>query len=141
METTFPSRFRTAVFQTFILSGMTLICPRTDPLSLHVSSALMYNLRLHPQKHTTVRYRSFSFTALLHQIPTHCFNPNSSESSVSLTLLIAPHSSCYQIITRQLQMFIMFSFNCDKQHESVGEEPRVCPAVGFFPLSFHVFGI
>lgn len=102
---------------------------------------LMYNLCLHPQKHTTVRYRSFSFTALLYQIPTHRFNPNSSESSVSLTLLITPRSSCYQIITRQLQMFIMFPFNCNKQHESGCWRTQGLSHCCFFPLFFHVWDL
>lgn len=120
---------------------MTLICPHTDPLSLHVSSALMYNLCLHPQKHNTLRYRSFSFTALLHQIPTHRFNPNPSESWVSPTLLITPHSSCYQIITRQLQMFIMFPFNCDKQHESGCWRTQDLSCCCFSPLFSRVWDL
>lgn len=127
--------------KTFVLNGMRLICPHIDPLSLRVSSALTHNLRLHPQKHTTVWYRSFSFTALLHQIPMLRFNPNSSEISVSPTLLITLRSSCYQIITRQLQLFIMFLFNCNKRHESGRQRPfvRVCPFIIFFPPSFTCF--
>lgn len=125
--------------KTFVLNGMRLICPHIDPLSLWVSSALTHNLRLHPQKHTTVWYRSFSFTALLHQIPMLRFNPNSSESP---TLLIMPRSYCYQIITRQLQLFMMYLFNCNKWHEFSCRRPfvraRVCPSIVFFLLFFHM---
>lgn len=97
---------------------MRLICPHTDLLTLQLSSALTYNLSIHPQKHTTVRCRSFSFTALLYQIPTHPFKSNPSEISVSPALLITTRSSPYMIITRQLQTFIMFLFNCTKQRDS-----------------------